>query len=233
MLVFTLASWQTIKALKTKQRNWRQGMWLFYLTFAPPLLLFVFSQWRPIFIERALLASSAIFCLWLAWILICTQMPGFVRYTTIVLLFFAALIGLYQHITYNGFPYAPFEDISMSLEENNQTGDVIIHSSKLTLLPTIFYAPELIQLYIADPSGGGNDTLAPATRNVLGLSSQQDIATATVNANRISLVIFQKAIDEYEEIGYASHPHLEWLFANYKLQEMNRWGDISVYRFIK
>lgn len=54
--------------MQTFRRAYRNlnALWLFYLSFAPPLLLFLVSQWVPVYIERALLPSGVVFCIWLA-----------------------------------------------------------------------------------------------------------------------------------------------------------------------
>ena len=44
--------------LQTIRIKNKEGFWIFYLSFAPPLLLFLFSQWKPVYIERALLRQG-------------------------------------------------------------------------------------------------------------------------------------------------------------------------------
>ena len=78
-LPVAIALRQTFYALRQKEPNAWKGAWLLYLSFAPPLMLFVVSQWIPVFIERALLPSGAIFCIWLAWALFRTKMPRLIQ----------------------------------------------------------------------------------------------------------------------------------------------------------
>ncbi|MCJ7585949.1 MAG: hypothetical protein MUO30_14430, partial [Anaerolineales bacterium] len=88
------------------------ALWLFYLSFSPPILLFIVSQWVPVYIERALLPSGVIFCIWLAWALFGTSLPVPIRNGLLVLLAISVTMGLYQHITYLGFPYAPYKALN-------------------------------------------------------------------------------------------------------------------------
>jgi 4-amino-4-deoxy-L-arabinose transferase-like glycosyltransferase len=154
LAVVCIAMIQTFK--HTEQKSYTT--WLLYLSFAPPVLLFLFSQWVPVYIERVLLPSGVIFCIWLAGSLYDTSLNKIIRNVLTVMLIFGAGIGLYQHISYQGFPYAPFRELDASLKENLEEGDVIIHSSKLSILPAVYFDRDLKQVFIADPPGSGVDT---------------------------------------------------------------------------
>ena len=223
----------TIAALQTFRRGNRNAnaLWLFYLAFTPPLLLFIISQWIPVYIERALLPSGVIFCIWLAWALFDTILPAPIRNGLLALLTIGAAMGLYQHITYRGFPYAPYQELDASLREQIQPGDAIIHSSKLSLLPAAYFDRTLPQIFIADPPGGSTDTLAETTREVLGLTTASDVESATRDARRVWFVIFKKSIEEARAAGAATHPHLQYLNQHFKLIATEEWGELQVYLF--
>jgi hypothetical protein len=224
---------QTIKAGKKRDNSSSKGLWLLYLSFAPPLLLFLFSQWKPVYVERGLLPSGVIFCLWLAWVILGTPMPNFVRFSMIGLLACGMAMGDYLHLTYDGFPYAPYRALDDYLSTNVAKGDVIIHSNKLSALPAIFFNPQLPQIFVNDPSGSGTDSLSPVTQSVLGVSSIPTIDRATESADHIWFIIFQKSIDEYISSGQVSHPHLDWLNAHYQLAEIQQWGDLLLFKYSK
>jgi uncharacterized membrane protein len=228
-----IAAWQTVRAVRQKREDAGLGLGLAYLSFTPPLLLFLVSQWRPVYLERALLPSGAIFCLWLAWALFATGLPLLIRNFIITLLLAGAAMGLYQHLTYNGFPYGPYAALDASLRERFQPGDVILHSSKLNFLPAVYYDRTLPQTYIGDPPGSKIDTLAPSTQMVLGLIAKPDIESAIGEVKRIRFIIFQQSINEYTEIGKNTHPHLLWLDEHYKLREVEDWGSLKVYIYEK
>ncbi len=132
LFVVSIGLWVTIRAVKSKAPNVEPALWLLYLSFAPAALLFLFSQWIPVYVERALLPSGTIFCIWLAWVLfeIRPVWPG--RPIMAVLILCASSMGLYQHITYTGVPYAAMME---SIQARERPGDVIVHSSKLSMLP--------------------------------------------------------------------------------------------------
>jgi len=223
----------SIGLLQTFRRANRNpnALWLVYLAFAPPILLFVVSQWVPVYVERALLPSGVIFCLWLAWAMFNTTLPAPIRNGLLALLAIGISIGLYQHIAYRGFPYAPYQNLDVSLRERVRPGDVIVHSSKLSLLPAAYFDRSFQQIFIADPPGGSTDTLAETTREVLELTTASDVESATRDARRVWFVIFKKSIEEARAAGATTHPHLQYLNQHFKLIATEERGELQVYLF--
>lgn len=213
------------------QTNAKGGLWFLYLSIGPPFLLFLFSQWRPVYIERALLASGAIFCIWLAWVLSKTNLSYVAQYSLFGSLVILFSLGIYQHITYRDFPYGPFKELEISLHRRVKPQDIIIHSNKLTLLPTIFFDPNLSQTFIGDVKGSRSDTLASATQEVLGVQAKTDIQTATQNSERVWYIIYQRALDEYGTDEHSIHPDIEFLDSRYTLKLQERWDGLQVYLY--
>jgi hypothetical protein len=224
---------QTLQASKKKIEGWDANLWALYLAFAPPILLFLFSQWKPIYLERALLSSGVMFCIWLAWALFHTTAPRLIQYSMAGIILLASAAGIYYHRIYEGFPYAPYAELDKSFDKAFSPGDLIVHSNKLSMLPSVYYDRTLPQTYIADDPGSGSDTLALSTQQVLGLEAQPDIQTATHNAKRIWFLIFDKSEQEYIQAGYPHHPQLTWLLEHYSLEEVKNWGELKVYLFSK
>lgn len=191
-----------------------RGVWLAYLAFTPPVILWLISQIFPLYVERAFLPSHVIFCLWLAWAFTQTKTPRAMQAFAFTLIFMAAGIGLFQHTTYREFPYTS-PTLLQSIEDQFKTGDIVIHSSKLSYLPSLYYNRFLPQAFIADPAGSNVDTLSPVTQNILGLNSSSDIKTGTTNYARVWLIVFQRSLDEYKDIGKI-HPHLQYMNDNFK-----------------
>ncbi len=231
MLITTLAFFQTYLSAKNKLPNTNYGLWLAYLAFFPPLLLWVISQFTSVYIERALLPSHAIFCIWLAWALTETKAPKIIQTFTLSLVVTCAAIGFWQHLTYKGFPYADYQAVNHSLQNQIQTGDVIIHSSKLSYLPAFYFDPTIQQGFILDPENSDVDTLAPATRQILGLTEYATIEAATQNVKRVWFVIYQESIQEYAD-NSLTHPHLEYLDAHFKLQSKENINSAEIYLYI-
>lgn len=228
LAVTVISLWQTFRTLHKDKKSAEPGLWLLYLAFAPPALAVLISQWQPIYVERIFLPAAVIYGLWVTWAIFGTHLPRPVSVLMIALLAAGAAAGLWQHLTYSGFPYVPCGPMGAAVEAAIQPGDAIIHSNKLSLLPCLYSHPELPQRYIADTPGTGADTLAPATRGVLGVDDVPDLVAATQGKDRVWFIVFQTSIDEYTSAGDATHPHLAWLAQHYRLDHTEDWDDLRV-----
>jgi len=231
VLIVALAVFQTIRAVRLRQPEVKQGLWMVYLAFAPIMLIFLVSQWRPVFIQRALLPSGIIFLIWLAWIFNATPMPKQIAFISGAVLMVGMAVGIFGHLTYAGFPYAPFSEVNSDLQKRLKVGEIVLHSNKLTMFPAIYYDDKLPHRYLSDPPGSGSDTLALPTQQVLGLMAFPDAESAVENAGRVFFLIFSRELTEYQELGFASHPHLSWLEAHFNQRNQWDWKDLLVYEF--
>ena len=209
----------------------RDGIWLLYLAFMPPVLLFLFSQWLPVYIERALLPSGVFFCIWLSWVLVKTNLPRPIQISVAVCLLAASSMGVFQHLTYRGFPYGQFSLLNSTIEHKLEDGDLIIHSSKLSYLPAFYFNPSLPQGFILDPPKSNVDTLAPATRKILRVREFDTIEEAADKAERIWFVIYKPSIEEYTLQGHTTHPHLTYLDENFQLESVEELDDLKLYLY--
>jgi 4-amino-4-deoxy-L-arabinose transferase-like glycosyltransferase len=225
--VVMIAMTQTVIARATSIKT---GLYFFCLAFVPPILLFLFSQWTPVYIERALLPSGAIFCIWMAWVITSTKLSRVAQNMFIGMLAVLSFIGLFQHITYKGFPYGPYKELDMSLRQRVGPGDVIVHASKISFLPAVLFDRTLAQKFISDPSGCGQDTLAPATQEVLGIRAEKNIISAVRGAERIWFIMFWQSPGESDENEYASTAK-QYLDAHYYLQSVENWDNLRVYLY--
>jgi hypothetical protein len=171
--------------------------------------------------------------LWLAWALTATGLPRLLRTLSLGFLAGGIALGLMMHLTYAGFPYGPYAALNAALESRFAAGDVIVHSSKLTVLPAIYYDHDrsLEQRFIADPPGSTVDTFAQATQDVLGIRASDSIESATAGAKRIWFVIFQKSIDEAVAADLPTHPHITWFDEHFHRQNVETWGEILLYTY--
>lgn len=231
LTITILALMQTLRAARIHGSGWQPAAWILYLALAPPLLVFLFSQWKPVYLERAFLPSGTAFCVWLAWAMMRPGLPRTARLMMIMVLGTGYSLGLYQHLVYRGVPYAPYRLMAESLHANLRPGDVIVHSSKLSFLPTVYFDRALPARYIADPPGSGVDTLAVSTQQVLGLEASPNLPLAVGDAGRVWFIIFDESIQEYVRAGYPMHPHLNWLMMHYVLVEQQAWDGLDVYLF--
>lgn len=229
----TIAGYQTYRTMRDNLTEARKGLWLAYLSFAPPTLLWMVSQISPMYVERALLPSHAIFCIWLAWAFSKTKLPPLIQYFAFAVIFISAGTGIYQHVTYNGFPYGSYAQINKFIRNELQPGDVIIHSNKLSYLPSFYYDRDLPQAYLIDPPGSATDTLSPATSKILQLNSYKNMENATMGRDRIWFIIYQRSIDELTSQGLQTHPDIEYLNNNFELTSLKTVSDINIYVYTR
>jgi mannosyltransferase len=231
-LTIALAAYQTYRAAKNNYGEAYHGLWLAYLAFMPPLLLWLVSQISPMYVERALLPSHAIVCIWLAWVFTKTRLPRPILFIAFAMIFLSASMGLYQHITYKSFPYGAFEQINENIKNRLNPGDVIIHSNKLTYLPSFYFDRELPQGYLIDLPGSATDTLSSATSQILNLTNYDNIEAASINATRIWLIIYQQSIDEFKQ-NNMMHPNLEYLNIKFRLNSVEALDNIRLFSYTR
>jgi len=230
-LTIALAFFQMLVARKKEPDNANKMLWLAYLAFTPPMLLWSVSQFVPVYIERALLPSHAIFCVWLAAAFTQTKPPRAIQILVSIFIFASSVTGIYQHITSKGFPYGQYSALNISIQSRIKQGDVIIHSSKLSYLPSFYFNQNIQQGFIIDPPNSSVDSLAPATREILKVNEIENIEKGTVHASRIWFVIYQQSIDELKSQGYQTHPQLKYLDQHFKLESVETWDDLKIYLY--
>ncbi len=232
-LTVTLAAFQTYRAQKEKSEHAKSGLWLAFLSFMTPLLLWLASQISPIYVERSLLPSHAIFCIWLAWAFTQTKLPRSVQIFAFTLILMSAGIGFYQHLAYKGFPYGPYAALDQSIQSRLGQGDAVIHSNKLTYLPSFYFDRDLPQSYLINVPGSSTDTLSPVTRKILGLTYYENMESASKDAARIWFIIYQQSIDEYRSQGFQTHPDIEYLNTNFILTSTETLDDVRLYLYTR
>jgi uncharacterized membrane protein len=227
----TLAALQTLKTVFKKESGYKAGLWLAWLSFAPPLCLWLFSQWTPVYVDRALLASQAVFCVWLAWVIYKISMPKVIQWAMSVLLVIGIGLGLSQLFTNNGYGADPLKKVEDVLSVEVQPGDVVVHSNKLTYLPAFYYDPIQAMIFVSDTPGSSTDTLSKATREILKVKDAPDIQSAVEGASHVWFVIYQESVEEYVAAGYATHAHLQYLNEHFNLVSRSTYGDLLLYQF--
>lgn len=228
-----LATFQLARAVRLGSPEARSAMWLLYLGLAPLALMFAISQWQPVYIERALLPSALMFVCALVYALVHAGMPKSVSVVVLGAWGLVAAVSLQFHYTTDAFPNSPFQTAVAFLRAQDLSQARIVHSNKLSMLPSVYYDRSLSQAYVADPPGSGSDTLALPTQDVLGLLADPDIESAVGAASTVYLVIFERAIAEFVEQDQPTHPHLAWLEAHYQRHTVHRFNDLLVYEFVR
>jgi hypothetical protein len=144
---------------------------------------------------------------------------------------FIVVASLVNHYGYAQFPRSPFDEAAAYLHARLQPADVVVHSNKLSFLPTFYYDRSLPQEFVADEPGSASDTLAYPTQQALGLFAVPDVATATLGHERVWFVVFRRAVEEYQAAGYEDHPQRIWLEQYYTLVSVNSFNDLDIYEY--
>ncbi len=200
---------------------------LLYLTLVPMLLMWLLSQWRPVYLTRALLPSALMAYIALAWLMTRARLPrpliGFIAIPWTITI----LLGLYAHYTWNTFPRPPFDKVDRSIAADWQPGDRIVHANKITMLPMVYYNRQLAQSYIRDIPGSGEDTLAYPTQQALGLLANDCAAAAAKGSPRVWFVIFREQIEQQN--GQSTEQ--VWLDTHYHRESLQPFNDLLVYLY--
>lgn len=231
LIAATVLSGAAIALALVRGRRSAPGAVAAALSAAPVGVMFAISQWRPVYLDRAMLAAGAMFLICLAWALRRGLLSPALRVLAGAFLAAATALGLWGTYTYRGFPHAPFAEMGAHLRAQVTAGERVIHSNKITALPSVYYAPDVSQQYLADLPGSGSDTLARATQEVLGLVADADIASAAGDAPGVWFVAFTRELEEYRRMGYDVHPAIEWLTSRYRLGAAVVFGEVRLYHF--
>lgn len=232
VLATVLAVLGSLRAWQAGDQHAGRALWCLYLAAAPAALMFAASYWQPVYLDRALLASGLVFLLWLVWGITRPQLAPAYRRTAAAAIVLAAAAGLAGNYLYRGFPYAPFSELAAQMEQAAGR-ERMVHSNKISALPTAYYEQGRQLYYLADPPGSASDTLAPATQEVLGLPAQSDIEHAAAGADQIAFVVFERELQDYQDLGVGQHPALQWLAANYTLNSTEQLGDLMVFHYYR
>ncbi len=212
--------------LRVRRTRALAGRFLF-LWWAPVGLLWLVSQWRPLYLERALL-PSALFCLVaVGWLFARGGLPRPVNWVLIALLAVSTAGSLTVHYAYVGFPRPPFQEAVAYLRARVGPGDAVVHTNKLTYFPMRYYASDVAGVFLADPPGSPQDTLADPTQEALGIFATSSITEAIGTAEQIWLVYFPREVEETQALG-VEHPALIWLEGRFSEMGRERFGDLVV-----
>jgi len=228
LLCLTLYRAILLPAALNERANWAERLAL-SLSFTPVIIMFLISQVKPVYIERAVLVCALVYYVAVAQSVLKGRLPRpvILSLAPVPMLMMASL--WYQY-NYSGFPRSPFREANAYLREHYQPGDMIIHDNKLSFFPSHYYDRALQQEYIGDLPGSPTDTLALPTQEVLGLLAQPDIARAAQEAQRVWFIIFQRALDEADELG-EPNPGKTWLDSQYRLTDIVRFKDLNIYLY--
>lgn len=203
-----------------------------WMAAAPVGLMWLVSQFQPVYLERSLLPAALMLYILLAWVFTRGGLPRPIAYVLGALCVSMAGIGLYYQYTWATFPNSPFPQALAYVRQNWQDGDIIVHQNKLTALPSVYMDRELPQRYLGDRPGSSEDTLALPTQQSLDLLADACIQSASQDAERVWWVIFDFAEQQYAQAGRKEFSDvLDWLNTHYTKTSEQQFNDLDVILF--
>ena len=197
----------------------------------PVIFLFIVSYvMRPVFVPRAMMASSVAYYVLLACAILRTKVRG-IGVGVGLAFGLSAVAFLPSQYSFNSFPRSPFQDATTYLAEEIRAGELIIHDNKLSYFPSSIFNREIPQVFLPDAPGSHNYTLALPTQEAMNLFPVQDLQSGVNEADGVWFVVFARAVEEYLALGEASHPQLAWLEANFDYVQQQSFNDLLVYEF--
>lgn len=203
-----------------------------WLASMPPILMGIFSQFIPVYLDRALIASAAMLTLLIAWLLVASRMPRVLCGVVVIALVLLAALGLSAQYTLSSFPYSPINAAMLDIRDSIGEAEVVVHMNKLSVLPAMVYAPDLNQQFIADVPGSPEDTLARQTQDALGIQASNCIQVAVQAADGVWFIVYERAEAQYRAADRNEYQDAQnWLMAHYSITEDFRFGDLLVFHY--
>jgi 4-amino-4-deoxy-L-arabinose transferase-like glycosyltransferase len=197
-----------------------------YLFVLPIAGLFVFSQWRALYIDRALIGCAIMLYIALAWMFIQGGLPGVMRVALAFIGLVGVGIGLYYGYTWSSFPNSPFRAMTDQIAQAWQAGDIIIHQDKLSALPARVYAPALSHRFLRDEPGSADDTFALSSQQSMQFFADHCVQSAARGARRVWWVVLSPTPEQYALIQQLFADQIAWLDASFATRELYQLNDL-------
>jgi len=212
--------------------EYRPGLlFILILLLLPPALLFAASYLvKPVFVPRTFLAAAMAYDL-LAGLLIAKTWSRGIGKLLAGAFLAAALLSLPSFYTYQHFPRSPYRLASIYLTGVLKPGDRVIHETKLSYFPAHFYAPQLNQVFLADPEGLPNDTFEVGTQRAMQIYPQPDLKSAVGDSETVYFITFSQTFNEYQQAGFDEHPNLAWLDAHLHRRDRQVFNDLEIFSY--
>jgi mannosyltransferase len=221
VLILLFLIYMALKPLSRPHRDRGALILILWLVFVPIAAMWLVSQVRPVYLPRALLPSGLMLYAALAWLFTRARLAKPIRGLLVGATVVSFAFGLHAFYTWNTFPRGDFRGVIASINQQRQAGDQVVHANKITALPFYYYDRALPMRYIADPVGGGSDTLARPTQETLKLFDDPCIGAAVSGAARVWYI-------KYEQQGDADLP---WLRAHFREVQQFTSNDLTVTLF--
>jgi len=164
---------------------------------APLGVLFLISLARPLFVERALIASSFGWYLLLAWAVVCAppRVLNRVFGAVSVIVMVAALTNYFFNAEAQK---PPMREAARAVAAQFQPGDVVAHTSDSSALAFMYYAPQLPNRFLAGDPDYVSETTRGRSGRVAGLVPEE-LDAVVAGHLRVWLVVALDHNIEYQK----------------------------------
>lgn len=173
----SLAVW---RALQRRGSRERANLSLLSLTLLlPPMILFLISQWRSVYIDRLLLGSSPALYLLLAWGIVQSDRRYVLRICAVVAFPFV-LFSLLNYYTQPEYAKTPLRQAIQYVETHRTPGELVVHTSDSSFLAGRYYDAHGNHVLLYNPSDQWltpvlmNDLEVPFGKDALQIISGQE-----------------------------------------------------------
>jgi hypothetical protein len=185
-----------------------------------------------VYLERALFPSALMLYLALGWLFARGGLPRPIARVLGLMGLVLVVVGLITLDNWNGFPNSDYPQAINQLRAEMPPDAVLIHQSKLSALPMIYYARDLPQRYLADAPGSPEDTLALPTQQTLGVLADACIQAATQGASQVYFVVYSDLMRQAQDFGRADvKATLDWLNLHYVQEDASFVGDLNILHY--
>ena len=192
-MAFALAA--AVRAMRFAGDGWSAALAFAVAAFAVPLLtLFALSWFRPIFVERTLIAGSLGLYMVIAWAVVHARPRPLLR-LAVALVVVINLLAIPNYYFNPGTQRPPMREASRRLNELLAAGDTVAHTSDSSALAFAYYEPLLPDHFLAGDPDYLSVTTRAQTGRAMGLMPE-DVDHIVAQHARVWLVV---ALDHNEE----------------------------------
>lgn len=219
-LVFVfMSAWRQVRSSPSPDGD---GLFLMSLILAlPPLVTFIASQWRPVYLDRLLLESSPALYILIAWGLVRSDRRRILRVSALI----GLLLILWADVNYYVDPKyqkSPLREAIGYVAERNRANETVIHTSDSSFLAGMHYDPAGRHVLLYHPA---DQWLIPALMEDLHVPYVMDMTRAISDHSSFWLVV---ALDHIEDEQRAEKAIFD---QNAIVTEEREVGDIYIFHY--
>jgi len=188
----------------------------------PLLIVFAVSQWKPVYIDRLLLATAPAFYALLAWGIVASDYRAPVR-VSLILIVPLMLISSIAYLTQPEHARPLTREAVRYVAQQRAPGEIVVHTSDSTFLGGYFYDASGTHILLYHPA---DQWLTPALMRELHVTFETDARAAIAGQSSFWLIV---ALDHIPDEQRAMQTELDRIATRAYEIEI---GGIGVYRYV-